>query len=205
MEAACGLAAGVQASAAWLGDDGGPLRRALHLGPFAFARVALAPSHASSPHKWLPEYGTPFQARSFAPRFAHQRTASLALSAQSVMQLLAQQLVVSLWHHVPRSEAICAVLEGAGKTRGGRAEEPLREVLLGSVAVPLAPLLMHPVGVHGWHVLRTARGEQGGAVCVSVRCTALDGVPRIAGARCVRSCTTHIRSWSFMVVHGGSW
>lgn len=108
----------------------------------------------------------------------------MQLSAQSVMQLFTQRLVVSLWHHIPRSEAICAALEGSRKKKGTpRDDAPLRTILLGSVEVPLAPLIIHPLGVHGWHVLHTARGGRAGAVCMTVRCAALDGVPRIPGSR----------------------
>lgn len=188
VEAACGLLAGVQAAAAWLGDGGAPLHRALHVGPFSFARVALG-GHAGG-HRWLQEYSTPFQARSFAPQFAHRHRVAVSFSPEASHALLGQRLVVSLWHHVPRSEAICAALDGAKRkgTQGGLQEEgPLREVLLGSVEVALAPLLTHPVGVGGWFVLRTARGGVGGAVCVAVRCDALDGVPRSCGLRC--ACT----------------
>ncbi|GAB4816271.1 hypothetical protein N2152v2_003317 [Parachlorella kessleri] len=182
---ACGLAAAVREACAF--SSGNPaLSRARQVGAHPFARLALFPSDAVL-QKRAPPLQTPFQAQTFCPEFHARHEYSLRLDARTLQALAEQELLVEVWHHLPRAQAVAAALSagrssqavagGGGADAAGAAE---REVFLGSASGPLMDILRRPQGFRGWLGLKSRRGEPVGAIQLAIHLSELQGQPVFA-------------------------
>ncbi|KAL0042381.1 hypothetical protein WJX77_010775 [Trebouxia sp. C0004] len=169
---ACGLLAAVNEASIWLGGGSSLLGRAKQLGPHSFVHLSLFPGNEQL-EVALPPVQTPFQAQTFCPEFHFRRQLPLQIDARMVRDLATQELVLEVWHHCPRSQAVAAALSQGGST--SQSHLKYRDVFLGSGFAPLHALLNKPQGLNTWVGLKSRRGEPVGAVQIKVSLTQLKG------------------------------